>query len=173
MLDTYNTLNLGLHIVILFTILSLFFIFIVTQISKETLQHELDENIHKAVSEAYAKNGSKVKFITQNIPYDALDKIYEQPEKRMTVNNEWLKITIIIINVSLWLLLGLSYGLLRYKCGEEIDITHLLIENAIVFSAVGVVEYLFFKNVALKYAPIAPSFLSQQFVSSVKRNVTI
>jgi hypothetical protein len=171
MFTTNFGVNVGLHIVILFTFLSLFFVFYITKISKATIENELSENIEKAIHGAVGEHKNELAEFLDKLPVNTLDKLYDQPEKGLNVNNKWLFKTILIINMALWILLIISVVLLKYKCGEVIDIKGLLIENALVFSCIGIVEYVFFTKIALKFVPVEPSFISQQFITSVKKNI--
>jgi hypothetical protein len=48
-------------------------------------------------------------------------------------------------------------------------VKEVVIENLITFTFVGIVEFMFFKHIAFKFIPVAPSFISQQFLEKVQK----
>jgi hypothetical protein len=52
--------------------------------------------------------------------------------------------------------------------GKNIDTIKIIIENAIVFSFVGGIEFLFFTKIASKYVPVTPDMLSDTILERVK-----
>ena len=61
--------------------------------------------------------------------------------------------------------------LLKYECGSNLKIEEIIIENLIIFAFVGLVEYYFFTRIALKFVPVEPSFISKQFINSLKEKL--
>lgn len=53
----------------------------------------------------------------------------------------------------------------------NIDIKHLALENLLIFSAVGFVEFMFFKFVATKYIPAPPSLMIKSIINSLQDNL--
>ena len=43
--------------------------------------------------------------------------------------------------------------------------------NVIIFSITGIIEYLFFMNVASKYIPVTPDIISNTMLERVKQNI--
>ena len=52
------------------------------------------------------------------------------------------------------------------------NLSLLILENLVVFTFIGSIEYIFFTQIAFKYVPVVPSFISQQFVSIIKDKFT-
>ena len=55
-----------------------------------------------------------------------------------------------------------------YSFGVTISLKDLVVENIVTFLFIGIVEYLFFVNVAFKYIPAPPSLLTASFVNKFK-----
>ncbi len=54
---------------------------------------------------------------------------------------------------------------------SKLNIKDIVIENAIIFMFVGIVEFLFFKTIAFKFIPVEPSFISKEFLNQVKNQL--
>ena len=60
---------------------------------------------------------------------------------------------------------------LKYYLKYDIHIGHILLMNIIIFSITGLIEYLFFVNVASKYIPITPDVISNTMLERIKYNI--
>lgn len=166
-------LNIIIHVAILFLFLSAFFILYVSHIEKQAFDRELEadigRNLHSAFSKLDPQYQSQVIGLISLLPFDALENLYDRPSAAVTVNNKWLFRVIILINVALLVLIIISIIIMTYSCERCISLRDILIENAIIFSAVGVIEYLFFTHVAIKYIPVKPSTMITAFIEDLKK----
>ena len=167
--------NIGLHVVILFTIISMLFLFFISKIEKRTLNDQIQSNLNKGIDTSinnmneYEKTAIQHSF--DNPVIDSLKLQYSKPQKEATMYNKWLIRTIIMTNVVLCIIVILSIVLLSLQCNQCINLKSIVIENGITFFFVGIIEYLFFTHVALKYIPSPPSLLVNTFFESVKNNL--
>ena len=53
----------------------------------------------------------------------------------------------------------------------NINISHILIMNLIIFSITGIIEFLFFNFVASKYIPVTPDTISNTALERLKYNI--
>lgn len=170
-LDTEFIIDATTHALILFLFLSVFFIVYITKVSKEAIERELENNIRDAFKERLKDLTIEQKERLRLLPYDLLKKMYSEPEKGMVMNNKWLFRLIIIINIILVIVLIGIIILMKTTCNKEINMTHILIENGIAFIFIGIVEYLFFTKIAIKYIPVEPSFISEKFIDTLKNMI--
>lgn len=170
-IDTTFGVNIGFHSLILFTFLSVFFVFYISNVSKQAMESELKENIHSGLMSQLKSLPIESKQLLRRLPYDQLTKMFSKPEKAMEMNNKWLFSTILTVNVLLWTMLIFSVVLLNKNCGQNIDIQHILIENGVAFAFIGIVEYLFFTHIALKYVPVEPSVIPKEFLNSLQNSL--
>ena len=165
--------NVFVQILFLFTILTALFTQIVTNLSSEHINSELSELINHSVDSQIdnmnpiEKNLILLKLKENNI--DKLSKMYDTEDKTRKYNNYFvfssLKFTIILLLTTLIIIIAVT-RLLCYK----LPMKHILIENIIIFTGIGIIEYMFFKYIILKYIPIEPSFITQYLLKTVKQN---
>jgi len=188
--DVNFNINLTMHTLILFTFLSIFFVFYISKLSKHAFNEEIshiieeslgdkiknfkntDSNINKELSKLIEESlGSKLKDLKNiqlNFNTDNLEKEWNKPDKPSEMHNKGLFNTLFIVNVLLWIGLIVVIYILNMNPNSTLKIKNILIENALIFTCVAIVEFLFFKTIALKIIPVAPSFISQEFLNQVK-----
>ena len=168
-------INVGLHVTILFALLSALFLFYISQIEKQTLEHEIHNNIDDAADNFLSKMNPNEKsamvLLLNNPVVDTLKTKYSVPPAEVTVHNTWLQRTIILVNCALIFTITLVTVILKYQCGQCIPIGHIIAENIATFTCVAVIEGLFFYFIALKFIPTVPSVIVNAFYDSVKNNL--
>lgn len=102
-----------------------------------------------------------------NILNNYIDE-YSKPNKLITLHNEnviyygsQLSIILIIITIAL-------FAALKYSCSKCINITKLLLENCILFTFIGAVEFWFFMTYAKDFHPAPPSTLLSTAFDTIK-----
>lgn len=168
------TINIGVHVLILFTILSMLFMFFISGVEKSTINGQFESNLNNAFDKLDATIHSGVKAqirsLTQNNQFNRLKQTYSSPNLNNITNNKWLFTSMIITNIALFIIVFITIVLLTYQCNQCIPIKHILLENAIIFAFVGVIEYMFFTKIALKYVPSKPSAVINSFFNSINNN---
>jgi len=145
-------LNILFHVVILFVFLSLFFIFYISKVEKSSMENELSDNIQKTLKNT---NISGINAINPQIIQKLKEK-YKSPDPVVTTYNHWLFRTVLIVVVYTIITIILITWIMK-SYYPEMNIKDVIIENMITFIFVGLVEYLFFTKVAIKYIPVEPS----------------
>jgi hypothetical protein len=144
----------------------------VTKLTKEAFEkeisHLIEGNIDKMVYNLDPETKNKLVLFTKMVPLDRLIKKYEEPSDYVEEHNNWVKLSAMAIALIGVVVLALLIYLLYNTCGQCIPLNHLLMENAIVFIFVGIVEYLFFTRVAMKFIPAPPSLLVTSLVNKFK-----
>jgi heme A synthase len=109
-----------------------------------------------------------------NIKWDAVKTMGEDVSKpdpdiveHINTNNKNLLYT--AIGMIVVLILQYIIGMITYYKLKDhnLNIKGLILENLVIFSFVGVIEYLFFKYVASKYIPTTPYNVSKTILNSI------
>tara|TARA_Y100000389_G_scaffold204178_1_gene255399 strand:- start:1287 stop:1853 length:567 start_codon:yes stop_codon:yes gene_type:complete len=172
---SYN-INITLHVLILFTFLTIFFFTFLSQVEVKNVNHVMSKLVGdqtKNTLDLIKSNSDKIPELSiskDNLSTVAnnMEKSSKVPIKSISDNNKKLKkISIIMISCIFLLLVGM---IIYYKVYKKYDIgfSHILIENLIIFSFAGIIEYLFFTNVAVKYVPVTPDVASSTILDGIK-----
>jgi len=171
---TNLAVDLGVHALILFTILTCFFLLYITKITKSAINSHLgdliEENSESIVKKSKELGGLQVQLLSKTLPFDHIKKAYDKPDKMQVNNNDWLQYSLIITNLSLLVMVAGSIMILAYTCNSDIHLGEILKLNLYTFILVGIIEYLFFTKVALKWIPSPPSLMITTIVNNIKKH---
>ena len=148
-------LNSLLHIFILSIVLTLFFFIVISKIETEELTQKIMSIVKQGIDgETIPKN----EYISENLL--RLSKLYIGKNKEDEIYNQTLLYSciffIIIVGVTfITLLITLKHS--SKKCTNFLSI---LLENILLFICVGIVEFIFFINIGMKYIPVMPSYVN-------------
>ena len=169
------SVNVGIHVFILFCFLSTFFMMYVSYLVQHAFENELDHLIEGGIKDGYKKlsqsDKDNLKILLKGIPLDRLIKVYNKPSKSVEINNNWLFTFIIYINIFMLLVITASTSILYTSCNQCVPLKEILIENGIIFSIIGGVEFMFFKHVATQYIPVKPSTMIVSAIDSLKKYI--
>ena len=202
-------LDILIRVAILFTILSVFFSKVISNLSANAINKELEHIIKdsfkpaKLYKEKLLKkfnqlkdtpsvNDSQInniKFLLakvngdNNLPsfpvelvkniddksFDYYLKLFSNEDRtRLKVNNQLFD-KIKIANI---LIIGCTIIISTLFIYNNIvsfdDFKHILLNNVVIFTFVGIIEVLFFLNIGLKFIPTSPSLIFKSFVESMK-----
>ena len=173
--NTSLLINILIHIFILFIFLSVFFFYYISKKEEESLSTQVDfickkiPDILKTLDERDKNKVIKWKTIKykaeQELKYDDLDL-----DEYIKYNNNNLKYISISISISILILIILIY-VYSNILGHNINISYIITENIVIFLFIGIIEFLFFKNVASKYIPIFPVDVSTTLLERIKYNI--
>jgi len=171
--DVNFNINLFLHFLILFSFLSVFFIFFISKVSTDTFNQEVEHLIHEllGIKIKELKKSKEFDEVVNQLPLKQLYEAFQKKSKAVEIHNNNLIKLVIIVNILLWVLFVSMTVLLKYECGSNLKIEEIITENIIIFAFVGIVEYYFFTRIALKFVPVEPSFISKQFMNSLKEKL--
>lgn len=171
------SINVLLHVVILFVFLSAFFILFVSKLTQNLFENEIgnliETNMDKIIKGSDNKTKESLMLFTKLIPIDKLIKNYEQPSEYNSEHNKWVQISAIAISFIGVFTLALIVFLVYNICGKCMPLTRIILENIIVFACVGLVEYFFFTEIALKFVPAPPSLLITSLINKFKENLDV
>lgn len=173
MTATYIALDVMIHILILFTFLSLFFFMYVSKIETAAFEDEIGNNLEKSLTDILDKNRKNVLPAIDKIrpALVQLQNTYSAPLLYSTEKNRLLRFTAVFIALLLLCAILSIVITLKVDCGKDSGIWHIIVENAVVFIFIGMVEYWFFTNVAIKYVPTSPSLMVDTMIETVKKEL--
>jgi hypothetical protein len=155
--------NFLIHNCILFTLLSLFFIFYISKLTSKIFNDEITELIDHSMHSFNKLN------INKNFNLKKIINLYSTPDQTILLYNNLLKKTIFIVVIILWIVLIIIISLLKYYNSDELELTHIIIENLGIFFFIGLIEFFFFKFIALKFVPVEPSFMKKTFIEKIQK----
>jgi hypothetical protein len=124
------------------------------------------------INEDIIKN---IKLIKKNyINRNLLNNLIESnstPNNLITINNQTVLYHCIYISVCLLLVSIILILTFLNKYPNDVNISHILIENFILFGIIGYIEYWFFTTYAFKYSPLLPSELLSLINESVHNEI--
>ncbi len=182
--DASLGIDIFLHVLILFSFLTIFFFAYISKLEKQNLDDTVNNlvidktnNVLSQIDIWQKKLEPQVKI---NIDWVQLNNISqkmietsknETPEIKKN-NQQLFRNSIIAIIVLFILFIGITV-VLKYVFHFKIDLKHILIMNLVVFSITGLIEFLFFNFVASKYVPVVPTDISGEVINTIKTKIII
>ena len=171
-------LDVCIHVTILFIFLYIFFYTVISKTGERVLNSNIksivDTNVKsvlQTIDDYDKKNGSKIDW--EQVKKTAED-IKDRPDKKLNQeiedSNNYYKRLGIIIASSMIMLCIFLYFYFSYK-GVNIDIVHILKENALVFVLIGTIEFVFFTLIGSTYIPAYPTSIGKIVLDRVKYNI--
>ena len=161
--------NLFLHGTILAVILIVFFLYVIVPVSADAMNGQFiglaTSNLTPILSNPV------VAPYTSRIPFDSLKQYYSEPDPMASSHNRLLYTSSSIIIASIFVQMAVVVLLTKYIACYDYSFQHILIENAGIFAIIGVIEFLFFKLIASKYVPTAPSYIGTVFIDRLIWNL--
>lgn len=149
-------LDYVVHLFILVCVLCIIFFAFVSKIERQNLMNSLLGEVNSGIAEAPITpdpaTGQELKDLA---------KLYGNESDADKYYNLGLVYVSIAVIVCLFICLVSVYFTMKlsaYKCPP---IYHIVARNILLFSLVGIVEYLFFTNIAVKFVPVKPSHISE------------
>jgi len=173
-LVTFGT-NIYVHMVFLFTILSLLFIFVISKMSEKALNNEVIDMLNENILNQYSYGLDEaeklgVKTVLKGLPLETLSKYYSGEQQARKLNNDKVFEMIYMCVIIFIIIVILVVVVCKLLC-FDIPIKRILVENIIIFSGIGLVEFLFFYFIILNYIPIEPSYIIEYMLSEVKKKL--
>ena len=176
------TLNIGLHVLIIFTFLTIFFFAYVSKLESRTVQRAFDKIIEKEVYKfltSFDNYATKLHLQNSNFLWNSAYKLAENIEKdsqgeleSVKKHNNKLKFIAMGIIISFSCLLIFLYVYFRRISDTKINFREILIDNLIIFAFIGMIEFYFFTKIASKIIPVTPDFVSLTILDRIKYNTT-
>ena len=171
--STYFALDIMIHTLILFTFLSIFFFMYVSKIEKNAFESEIGDLIEKTITNMLDKNKTNAKIVLSDGKgiLTNLQNLYTMPSNYSRERNTLVKFSAIFIIVLLICCILSIIITLKVDCGQNVHMGHIIIENILVFICIGIIEFWFFSNVAIKYIPTSPSLMIDTMITALKKEL--
>ena len=161
------------HVIILLSILLIFFVYIIAPLETEELTQQIKSQIDTNIPALLEKGGPGLHEVLANIDnnshvFDTMTDYYGRPDDANVYRNRTPILSAVIVLISLSMGFLAIWAVLKVSCRKRIPVGHILMENIILFGFIGVIEYVFFQEIATKYIPTKPSFLIDQTLQSLK-----
>lgn len=177
--NTVLLVNSLVNATALFTFLSLFYMLygskIETKASNEKFAGLISKNLKTALDDANEETGGRLKdgMMALDPVWDVLQRQYRGPDPTTVTYNTWLFRMSSAVALFMFVALSGTLLVLKFSCGQCPTgfLWKMLGENAVIFAAIGGVEYLFFKNVALKMVPAPPSLMVDEVIKKIKDGI--
>lgn len=168
-------LDVSIHTGILFSLLTALFMFLVSKDVKQLVEGQLKDIASNATKSALLSSGwlpmSKLAPLLNTGAYQGMLDATAQPDPIVVNNNKWAFRSMEMTGVALAVVAIAIILSIRYTSENCIGLKELMMMDLAVFGGVGIIEYLFFTNIALKYIPAAPSDLSRAFVTALQQDL--
>lgn len=156
-MDTSNLLiSATLHVFLLFLFLSVLFWTVISPTETKSFTSELDKSIDDINYQ-------------QKVPKEVKDyllEIYDTKNITQDKNNSMVLLLNITIIVLLFIIL-VTQVIFRHLQGGTVEYGEIIFENIIILVFVGIIEFLFFRNIASHYIPVKPSYMT----NVIKQNI--
>ena len=164
-------LNLILHVIILFIILTVFFFVYISVLEKEAYQNEIDSVLRNEFLSQLNKLPDDQKQVIRSYLEDTNFDLYlnnfKVPNTYVTINNNWLVAVCVIVGSFLILLFLTIFFFVQHTCHLRLDIYNIIYENICLFSITGVIEICFFVYIAYNYIPVSPTVMLDSFLTDI------
>lgn len=150
------TSNVLFHIFMLTLVLTLMFFAVISNTTKNAFEREINGAITDAISQLPAFSGVTPTTVQNMIDY------FNTPDRTNEERNNALLNYCIIILIALLLINITAWVLIRYSASKRIKVRKVVLENIFLFLSVGVIEFIFFINIATKFIPVKPSFIMSE-----------
>lgn len=164
------SVNMVIHALILFCIVSVFYFLVVSKLASKTFETEI-QNVIDSTGHDIRKNDKQgeVKAYLKTIDLTTLKRLYARQSDVTENQNSWLHISTAATAATLAVIVVIMIAVSAIFC-KGFPIFGLLVENVVLFTLVGCIEVLFFLYIARKFIPVKPSLLYQSFIESLKNN---
>jgi hypothetical protein len=176
--DVHKGIDLGFHVWILFSFLTILFFTFISRKEKDSITRELnsviDDNVPKVlnnIDKLDQRFGTPIDWNSVNNMAKNIEKKYDGPDLDISVHNKTLLRNAIFISVGILLvLIGVIVYFVHFK-KMDIGLGKILLTNFFIIVFVGIIEALFFMNIALKYSPVTSSDMINQLVDRTEYNI--
>jgi hypothetical protein len=168
-------INIFVHVIILFGFLTLLFNFVISKVMVSAFQNEIGHIIHdnlgKELKDKYNQLGDQTKNILKSINLTKLENELKKPSKYVQLQNAWIKRSAVVVTFILAMMVAMMIFLVKYTCNTCVPIFDIIKENIVVFTFIGIVEYMFFTKIAMKFIPAPPSLMVKTFIDALKQEI--
>jgi hypothetical protein len=174
------TVNITLHVFILFVFLCIFFFAYISKLTEDSVSDALNDMIKEQtgnILDVVNDWDEQLNPDNSNINWDGVNKLAQDIQENsqgkdpeIEENNKKLKkLAIIMVLLLFFILIGMIV-IFKYL-GYNLHLKEILIENIVIFTFVGLIEYLFFTQIASKYIPVTPDVAGITILQRINNNI--
>jgi hypothetical protein len=189
-------INILMHMLILFTILNIFFNKFVKKLTTEVINNELIHSINDIFSanqdqikqnqdqikQNQDQNQNQIKQLREQLKnnnilldsnyYEYYSKLFQNEDIQRTYINESVIDNINMFNITLVIIfiLFLIFSFYYHLINQD-NLAKIILENVLTFICIGIIEYLFFTHVAIQFIPVEPSYIAKSFINNMKKKL--
>lgn len=156
-MDISNLLiSITLHISLLFIFLSILFWTVISSTESRSFDSELDKSI------------DNINY-KQKVPKEVKDyllTLYSNKNITQEKNNNLL-LTMNISIIIVLIIVLITQVVFHNLCGGRVNYGEIILENIVILIIVGIIEFFFFKNIASRYIPVKPSYMTEVIKKSI------
>lgn len=170
-------INSIIHVVILFSILGLFFMVIIAPKTRDAMQSLINGLVNGINNDSFNNIDKKMKgglcrtLKANTFLFDFAKGEFSKPDEATQVHNDDLVSTTFLIIGFLFTLFTFVVLTIYFNGGICVNIISVIVENITIFMFIAIAEYMFFMNITAKYVPMVPSALSKELIENLKNNV--
>lgn len=174
------SVNITLHVLILFTFLCIFFFAYISKLTEDSVSDALNGMVEEQTvnmldvindwDEQLSPGSPNINWEgVNNLAQDIQDSS-QGKDPDLVDNNDKLKKLAIYMVLSLFILLVGMIIIYKYL-GYNLHLREIFIENIVIFAFVGLIEYLFFTQIASKYIPVTPDVAGTTILQRIDDNI--
>jgi len=173
--------DIFVHVIILLGILLGFFVLFISKLETSELENQIKTQIDQNIPKLYDNINKKPpgvfkQFIQQLNTGDkdnpsilsTMSEYYSKPDSETQYKNKFPIIGTLIVLIALVAGLFSVWSILKYSCNKNIPIKTIIFENIILFGCIGIIELIFFQNIAIQYVPTKPSYFVNKTLTSLQ-----
>jgi hypothetical protein len=177
--QVHRGINIGVHMWILFTFLTIFFFTFISRKEKDVVTHELNNAINHNIPLIMDNIDKTNQTISNNIKWDyvtnmanKIQKKYgNKPDPDIDIHNKKLiKISAIICGSLFLIIVGFIMYFSIFK-KMDIGLGVILFDNFIISIFIGIIEALFFLYIAMQYSPVTTSDMMNQIIDRTEYQI--
>lgn len=170
-------INCLIHILLLFSILTIFFVMYISGLEKKSYKNEINNllgnEIDKTLQGLSPQDSQSLLKILDQFDLEPIEQSFTKESDYVKINNQWLISLAECIIFFLVVIVILLFVLLFFSCHLCINVWDIVYENLIIFILVGAIEIGFFIKIAAKYVPVDPSLMTTTMINNLKQKFSV
>lgn len=151
------------HIFVLSLVLGLFFFFVVSELERENLNKEIKNSISEGIDKITVTRQPAI-----STGLKRLSNLYNGETEGDKNYNQGLINQCILVLVLLAFSLVCIWLTMKWSAHKCPNMSRIILQNILLFGSIGIIEYLFFINIASKFIPVMPSYMADVISNKLK-----
>lgn len=175
------TLNVGIHMIILFIFLTLLFFLYIKNVEIQSVEKQLKNFVAPGTISFL----DEINKYTKQLPTTQQSAVwngilatseaeipkYSQPSEYVTSNNNNVIKTTILINCIVCFVIFSLILLFKYILNKGINMQYILSQNFVLFFLIGILEFVFFITIVHHYIPSSPDKIYMEVTNKIEEYI--